>query len=109
MLSALCLGGVKLLSRLQVTLAQDSPWRESHTLILAHGDDITLEVTEACVPLALVDGEWRKTMLVGIVVRFHDDPGWRVGHAEIQNLALHDEGVGSSHDLLDTSGEVPPK
>lgn len=49
---------LSLLRREELTAAQGRPGRNTHALVLAHGNNLSLHVPEAGVPLALVHGEW---------------------------------------------------
>ena len=52
--------------------------------------------------------EWRFVRHLRIIVRFGNNPGRCVGHAEIEHLALNDEVVQAIHDFLHAGGIVPP-
>ncbi len=47
-------------------------------------------------------------MVTCVLVRFGDDPGGCVAHAEIENFALLDNCVEGLHEFGDGSCEVPP-
>jgi hypothetical protein len=96
------------LSRLEFPLSERRPRRNRHPLIAAHRDNFPLHVPESGVPSPLVDGEGAQAIGPRVAVGFHDEPGWRVGYAEVEHLARDDEVVEPVHHFFDRGGEVPP-
>lgn len=80
----------------------------AYPFLAGHGNDLTLEITVASTPAALVDAELTETMVAGVLVGLRNDPGRRVRDAQVQDLSLSDEGVETLHELRDGAGEVPP-
>lgn len=97
-----------LLFALELAAAEGAPGGQRHAFGLGHGQDVALEVAIRGVPAALVDDELAQAVVAGVLVGLGDDPGWGVGDAEVEDLALVDEGVEGLHDFFDRGGEVPP-
>jgi hypothetical protein len=91
----------------QHTTSQNTPRVNSHALITAHRDNLTLQVTDERRITTLIDRERTQPMLAGIGVGLCDDPSGCVTDTEIQDLALGDQGVEGLHQLRDLSGVVP--
>lgn len=53
---------------LEFSASKRSPWGNSHALSLAHGDDVSLEVTRGRRPTTLVNGELAESIAASILV-----------------------------------------
>ena len=93
---------------LEFALSERRPRRNGHSLVPAHGDDFSLDVSESGVPSTLVYGERTETVGPSVVVGLDDNPGGGVGDTEVQDLAGGDEVVEAVHDFFHGGGEVPP-
>lgn len=89
------------LLRLEAVLTKYTIRNESHALLARHGNNITLKVTHAGVPHALVHDKGSQTMVSGVLVGLGYNSGWRVGDAEVEDFAGHDEVVERVHQLRD--------
>ena len=61
--------------------------------VTTHRDDVAFEVALRHGPFALVDDERGLAVVASVGVACRDDPGRSVGHAQVEDLALLDEGV----------------
>ena len=57
----------------------------------AHGKNVALDITLHDIPGTLVDDERCFTCHASVRIRFGNNPGRGIGHAEVENLALHNE------------------
>lgn len=58
--------------------------------------------------MALVDAELGEAMVAGVLIRFADDPGWGIAHAEVENFPSSDDVVEGLHEFGNRGGKVPP-
>lgn len=87
------IGGLSLLFSFEATATQHTPRSDSHAFSFTHGNDLAFKVSVRSAPAALVDNEWTEAVVACVLVGLGDDPGWRVGYAKVQYLALVGEGV----------------
>lgn len=80
---------------------------DRHAFITAHGNNIALQVAHQRRVTTLVDREQTQPVLAGVGVSLNDDPSRRVTDAEIQDLALADQGIEGLHQLGNLGSEVP--
>ena len=85
--------------RLEAAAADGAPGGQGQPEVPAHGDDVALEVAACDGPEALVDDEGGLAVGSGVGVGRGDDPGGRVGDAEVEDFAGGHEVVESVRDL----------
>ena len=51
--------------------------------------------------MTLIDRELRKTVEARIVVALDYEPCWRIAHADVEELAVHNQVVETVHQLWD--------
>jgi hypothetical protein len=76
--------------------------------VTSHGDDLALHITQDNVPATLVDAELRLAGSTSVRVGRRHNVSGRIADAQVQDLALLDDGVERVHELLDAGGPVPP-
>lgn len=96
------------LRRLELAPAERCPGSNRHSLVSAHGNYLSFEVSESGVPSSLVHRERTEAVGPSVIVGLDDNPGRGVGDTEVENLARCDEVVESMHDFFHGGGEVPP-
>lgn len=96
------------LARLEFARPERRPGSNRHSLVSAHGNNLSLEVSESGVPSALVHGEGTEAVGPSVVVGLDDNPGGGVGDTKVENLARCDQIVESVHDLFHGGSKVPP-
>ena len=105
---ALLLACFDLRPGLEFAAAQDAPGGDGHAVVACHGQDVSLEVSQHDVPATLINGEGCLAVQARVHVGCTNNPGGRVGDAEIHDFALFDEDVKSVHDLFDRAAVIPP-
>lgn len=75
------------LGRLEFARPERRPGSNRHSLVSAHGNHLSLEVSESGVPSSLIHGERTEAVGPSVVVGLDDNPRGCVGDTEVENLA----------------------
>jgi hypothetical protein len=92
---------------LEAATTEGSPGGKSETEGASHGDDLTFKVTFSGTPATLVDREWAKAVVFGVLIELRYDPCRCVGDGEIQDFSLFYEIVERVSQFLDRSCIIP--
>jgi hypothetical protein len=105
----------------QLPSSKRSPRHNRHTLIFAHGDDVSFHVPVRCIPSTLVHRKRCEAVassncriasaccqhgskcikrIKRTCICLDDHPGWSIGNTDVQHLLRHNVGVKMCHDFF---------